>query len=119
MQIIREQANDGLICFAIRRRCCRPNAKLRVTHADYFVATGARLDADLENEGIAIPAGSVVVLAIQTGNGRNVPAKIATACKAMIANIGEMSKPPMGRIRLRNGLNTGSTSIAMKAVAGL
>lgn len=119
LQIICEQADYSLVRLAVRRRSRRPNPQLCIANAKDLVATCARLDSDLQNEIAAIPTASTIIAGAQIGYGRNVTTYMATACNAMIANIGEMSSPPMGRIRLRNGLITGSTSIAMKAVAGL
>lgn len=119
LKIICEQADYSLVRLPVHRRGRRPNPQLCIANAKDFVATCPRLDSDLQNEIAAIPAGSTIIAGAQIGYGRRVTMYIATACNAMIANIGEMSSPPMGRIRLRNGLITGSTSIAMKAVAGL
>ena len=88
-------------------------------HALNFVFTCARLNPHLHDQIFTLPSRNAAIDVVQIGKGRSVLKKMAVACKAMIAKIGEMSSPPIGRITRLNGAITGSTSIEINAVAGL
>lgn len=119
MQVIREQSNNRFVCLPTGR--CRGCANFQpgVADAEDFIATGARLNSDAQYKIVTLPLCCEFLRATQIGSGRRVLMKIAIACRIIMANIGEMSRPPIVGTSLRNGRNTGSTSMAMKAVAGL
>ena len=120
LQIVGKQTNNCFIRFAVSWCCCRTYSQLSVADVENLVPTCPRLDPDTYHEIAARPIGGAIVAVAQIGNGRTeLLSNIASACKAMMAKIGEISRPPMGRINTRNGRRTGSTSIEMNAVAGL
>jgi hypothetical protein len=53
------------------------------------------------------------------GIGFSVRRKITTACSSTIANMGDMSSPPIGGMSRRNGRRIGSEMVVSKAVMGL
>lgn len=118
-QIVGQQTDNSLVGFAIRWRGRGSHAQLTVFHALNFVLACARLNPHLHDQIFTLPSRNAAINAAQIGKGRSVLKNMAAACKAMIAKIGEMSSPPIGRMTRLNGRITGSTSIEINAVAGL
>ena len=119
VKVVSEQSDYSLVRLSIGRGSRRSHAQCAVADAENFVATRPRLNPDSQNQVVATPTGGTISDITQIGIGLSVAMKIPLACNAMIAKIGEISSPPTVGIRFRKGRITGSTSIAMKAVAGL
>lgn len=118
-QIRGKHLNDLFVGIAISRRRCRFDSHLVILHTQNFIAAGPRLDADEKPQVFALPLSKRESVGIQASPGRKSPTRMASACRPIMATIGEMSRPPSVGIQRLNGNNTGLTTAAMKAVAGL
>jgi len=119
IQVLGQQTDDSFVRLSLRRCCRRADPQRAIANVENFIAARSRLDSDSQHQVTAVPAGSAICRAAQIGIGFNVATKIATACKPMIAKIGEISRPPIDGMYLRKGRSIGSTSMAINAVAGL
>lgn len=119
IQVVREQSDHRFVCLAIGWCCRCPDTQAAIADAKDLIAAGPRLHSNPQNQIVVAPVSGAVIAPTQIGNGLSVAMKMPLACNAMITKIGEISSPPMAGIRLLKGRITGSTSIDMKAVAGL
>ena len=87
--------------------------------AGEFIATGAGLDAQVQDEYIALPA---VPGRIMPGHGRSsqkiLSIILSKAINRKIANIGEKSNPEMGGSSRLIGRKTGSLTLTARPAAG-
>ena len=120
IEIFRQQADDGLVSLAAGRRCGRSNAQLAAPDAFNGITAGPRMHTHRHTQPAAVwRKRSGIASRSQIPIGRSERRKMSAPCSRMIANIGEMSRPPIGLMTVRNGRRTGSTSMLMNAVAGL
>lgn len=113
------QAYYRLVRLAVGRRRGRPYQQPAVTDVEHFVAACAWLHADRQDEFIA----DLSHAGFRGRHGRaryRSPMKSRTSAPSAInANIGEISKPPIGGMTRRNGRSNGSVSEYTIATAGL
>lgn len=117
---IRQQADDGSVGAAVGGNRGDAYPQPAAAYADNFVTACARLRPDLQAQIVALPFETALGAGIQIGSGRSsVLTMISITCNMMIANIGDMSRPPSDGIVRLNGRNTGSAIMPTKTVASL
>lgn len=114
-----QQADDCLVCLAVRGCRGRPDQEPTVSDIQYFVVARAWLDADGQYQLVAEPSYTGPVRRHHRSFYRSPMNSLTRAPSAISANIGEMSKPPIGGMIRRNGRNSGSVSAYTIATAGL
>lgn len=119
MKVISDETRYFLVRVTVCWCSGRPDSQSLILDAKNFVTTGAWLNSNPKQEVFAAPLGNRCTALHQSNAGLSVPTKIDTARNNMMATIGEISMPPSVGIQLRNGCNTGLTSIVINAVAGL
>lgn len=87
--------------------------------SSYFVVFGMWMHTYCDNEVVTHAAKAGFEFVGQMPNWLKPIRILVSAPNKMIAKIGEISNPPSGGIRRRNGRNTGSVNVAIIAVAGL
>jgi len=102
-EVVSEQLGDSSICLAIRRSGGGADFQAVVFNADDFIATGARLYADLDQQGFAAPLCTSssrlgFVISSHMNNERESSIRIDSALSAMMAKIGDTSSPPIDGI---------------------
>ena len=119
MKVIGDQVRYFLVRFTVRWCGGRPDSQSLILDSRNLITAGAWLHSNPKQEVFTAPLGNRCTACHQSKAGLSVPTKIDSARNKIMTTIGEMSMPPSVGIQLRNGCNTGLTSIVINAVAGL
>lgn len=118
-ELTRKKPDQACVGGAIDRRCGDAQLETIPVDSGEFITTGAGLDAQVQNERIALPAiPGLDTFGYRRCIQKNLSTILSRAINRKIANIGEKSNPAMGGSSRLMGRKIGSLTLIARPAAG-
>lgn len=119
VQVIGKQFRNGFVGLVVSGWRGRAHLQEAIAYTGNAIVFRAWCDAYGKNDVITVCPGAGFEFGRQIGNGFSPATTMVRAIIRMIANIGEISRPPIGGMMRRNGARMRSVIVCISAIPGL